>query len=119
MLDRCWLGILALAGLLSLLAGCGGKSGGGTPINDPKLLFKMHCARCHAQAGEEDGPQVGSSQGPSLTRIGSEPGHDAEWIAKFIRDPNSVKANAKMPKFEGAMKDEEIRVLAEYLAGKK
>jgi mono/diheme cytochrome c family protein len=117
--DHCWLGGLALAGLLCMLAGCG-KSGSDTPaIGDPKVLFDMHCSRCHAQAGEQGGPKLGSSKGPNLTHIGSEPGRDAEWLAKFIRDPRSVRGDAKMPKFEGVMKEEEIHTLADYLAGLK
>ncbi|HEV3438827.1 MAG TPA: cytochrome c [Gemmata sp.] len=122
MFDRCWLGILALAGLLSMLAGCGsGKSGGDTPaIGDPKVLYNMHCSKCHAQAGESGGPKIGSSKAPDLTHIGSKPGRDVEWFAKVIRDPKSVISNAKlMPKFEGVLKDEEIHTLAEYLAGLK
>jgi mono/diheme cytochrome c family protein len=122
MFDRCWLVILALAGLLCMLAGCGsGNSGADSPaISDPKVLYNMHCSKCHAQAGESGGPKMGSSKAPDLTHIGSKPGRDAEWLAKVIRDPKSVLPNSKlMPKFEGVMKEEEIRTLAEYLAGLK
>jgi mono/diheme cytochrome c family protein len=57
--------------------------------------------------------------GPNLTHIGSEPGRNAEQIANYIRDPKSQRSNARMPKFEGVMKEEEIRILAELLAGRK
>jgi hypothetical protein len=118
-LDNCWLRILALVGLLCIVTGCGNSGKDAPPINDPNVLFDTHCSKCHAQAGQAGGPKVGGSKGPNLTHIGSEPGHDAEWLAKFIRDPKSVRSDAKMPKFEGVMKDEEIRTLAEYLAGRK
>ncbi len=104
--------------VIALMAGCG-KPPDGPPFMDPKVLFDMHCAKCHAQAGEPGGPGLGSSKGPKLTHIGSEPNHNAEWLAKFIRDPKSVRSDAKMPKFEGTMKDEEIQTLAEWLAAKK
>jgi cytochrome c1 len=37
----------------------------------------------------------------------------------YIRDPKSQKPDAKMPKFEGRIKDEDLRALAEYLASLK
>jgi mono/diheme cytochrome c family protein len=119
MLVRNWLGLLALTVLFWLLLGCGNSGTNAPANNDPKSLFNAHCSKCHAQAGEPGGPKLGSSRGPDLTHIGSEPGHDAEWIAKFIRDPKSVRPDAKMPKFEGVMKEEEIHTLAEYLASRK
>ena len=120
MFDRSRQGILALVGLFFMQAGCSTSSKDAPPITDPKVLFEMHCSRCHAQAGESGGPKLGGSKGPNLTHIGSEPGRNAEWIAKFIRDPKSVRSDAKMmPKFDGVMKEEEIQILAEYLAGRK
>lgn len=119
MRKRRFICVLGTAGLLTLLAGCG-KSGANAPaITDPKVLFEMRCAKCHAQAGEPGGPRLGSSKGPNLTHIGSEPGRTAQWIEKYIRDPKSERADARMPKFAGEMKDEEIHTLAEYLAGRK
>jgi mono/diheme cytochrome c family protein len=119
MLARYWPSILGLTLLVCILSGCGKSGSDALPIGDPKVVFDMHCAKCHAQAGEPGGPKLGSSKGPNLTHIGSEPGRNAEWLAKFIRDPKSVRADAKMPKFEGIMKEDEIHTLAEYLAGRK
>jgi mono/diheme cytochrome c family protein len=89
------------------------------PVGDAKVLFEMHCAKCHAQAGEPGGPKLGSSKGPNLTHIGSEPGHTAEWLANFIRDPKSVRADAKMAKFGGVIHEEDIQILAADLAKRK
>ena len=116
--SRFWLGFV----LCGLLAGCGGEAAKTDPsITDPKTLFDMHCAKCHAQAGQPGGPPaVGSSRGPNLSKIGSEPGRTAEYLAGFIRDPKSKDPGAKMmPGFNGTLTDEQIRALAEYLAAKK
>ena|SRR3984957_12122399 len=119
MLIRGWIIAFTCTVLICTLSGCG-KSGADTPpIGDAKVLFDMHCSKCHAQAGEPGGPKLGSSKGPNLTHIGAEPGRNAEWLANYIRDPKSLRADARMPKFEGAMKEEEIRTLAEYLAARK
>ncbi len=118
--NRLSIGVL-LGGMIFLLAGCGASNTESQQITDPAVLFNMHCAKCHAQAGQPGGPPgIGSSKGPNLTHIGSEPGHTAEYIAKYIRDPKSVNPKSKlMPKFEGVMTDEQIRILAEHLAAKK
>jgi mono/diheme cytochrome c family protein len=106
-----------LATLTVALAGCGNS---GPADSSPKGLFDANCARCHAQAGEPGGPPaVGSSKGPNLKKIGSEPGRTVDWLTEYIRDPKSKKPNPKMEGFGGKLKDEEIRSLAEYLAAMK
>jgi mono/diheme cytochrome c family protein len=119
MFARYWLFALALTALICTQPGCGKSGADSPPIGDPKVLFDMHCAKCHAQTGEPGGPKLGSSKGPNLTHIGSETGRNADGIARYIRDPKSLSSDARMPKFEGVMKEEEIRTLAEYLAGRK
>ncbi len=99
------------------LSGCGKSDPAETA---PKVLYDQHCAKCHAQAGEPGGPpKIGGSKGPNLTKIGAEPNRTADWLAEFIRDPKSKRADAKMPAFGGTLTDEQIRVLAEWLAAKK
>lgn len=124
MILRCWLCIFALMVFYWTLPGCGKSGGNGPPggdakAGDPKILFDTHCGKCHAQAGEPGGPQQGNSKGPNLAHIGSKQGCDADWIAKYIRDPKSVRSDTKMPKFEGMIREEELRSLAEYLARQK
>ena len=88
--------------------------------SDPEALYEFHCARCHARAGEPGGPSLGGSKGPDLGRIGSARGMTVEWLTSYIRNPKSVRPDAKMmPAFEGEMTEEQIRSLAEYLAQKK
>lgn len=114
---RFW--FVACAGYIVFVAlvGCGKSNT--HPPGSPQALFDQHCARCHAQAGEPGGPRIGSSKGPNLAHIGSEPGHTATWLADYIRDPTSKRRDAKMPGFADTLKEEEIRALAEYLAGMK
>ena len=101
----------------SILAGCGP---GKPTASGPEGLYQENCARCHAQAGEPGGPSLGGSQGPNLSKIGAEKGHTVEYFEKWIRDPRSVKPDAKMmPAFEDKLTNEQIHSLAEYLAKKK
>ena len=113
------IGFLTTIVLGSLLTGCGKSTE--HPPGSPQALFDVHCARCHAQKGEPGGPPgVGSSRGPNLSKITTRPGRDAEYIAKFIRDPKSVNPDAKMmPAFKDDLTEEEIRKLAEYIAAQK
>jgi mono/diheme cytochrome c family protein len=108
---------LTTAVLTCVIAGCGGA-----PVaSGPSGLFDVHCAKCHAQAGQPGGPpSIGSSKGPDLAKITTRPGRDADYIARFIRDPKGVKPDAKlMPAFAGKLTDDEIRSLAEYVAAMK
>ena len=107
---------VVLAGVV--VAGCGPT---GPTAPGPKGLFDFHCAECHAQAGQPGGPpSIGSSKGPNLSRIGSATGRDAAYFEKFIRDPRSVRPEAKlMPAFGDKLTADEIRSLAEYLANLK
>jgi mono/diheme cytochrome c family protein len=106
-----------LAGMVFVLAGCGPEK----PVAaGPEGLYEVHCARCHARAGEPGGPRLGGSKGPDLTHIGSAKGMTKEWLADYIRDPNSKRPDQRtMPAFGDKMSDEQIRSLAEWLAAKK
>jgi mono/diheme cytochrome c family protein len=97
--------------------GCGPSKPATT---DPQALYEFHCARCHARAGEPGGPSLGGSVGPDLSHVGSNKGITAEWIAAYVKNPKSVRPDARvMPAFEGEMTEEQIRSLAEHLAAKK
>jgi mono/diheme cytochrome c family protein len=116
MARRGWSLFLFVAGLLGVVVGCDSRK----PPEGPAGLFEVHCAKCHAQAGEPGGPGVGSSRGPDLSKITDRPGRNADYLARFIRDPKSVDPDAKlMPGFAGTLTDAEIKSLAEWLAKKK
>jgi mono/diheme cytochrome c family protein len=51
--------------------------------------------------------------------VGADPDHTVEWLAGYIREPKSVKENARMPPMQGKISDEEIQAVAEYLASLK
>jgi mono/diheme cytochrome c family protein len=87
---------------------------------EPQALYDFHCARCHARAGEPGGPSLGGSVGPDLSRVGSNRGMTADWLAAYIRNPKSMRPDARvMPAFEGEMTEEQIRLLAGFLMKKK
>ncbi len=99
-----------------ILGGCGPKA---VPTG-PQGLYEQNCAKCHARAGEPGGPSLGGSRGPDLSHIGSNKGRNAEWFAKWIRDPKSVDPSARlMPAFKDTLSEEQIRELAAWLAAKK
>jgi mono/diheme cytochrome c family protein len=117
MMTRSLLPTTIVAAFLLTLLGCGPAK---PAVSGPEGLYEHHCARCHARAGEPGGPSLGGSKGPDLTHIGSAKGMTVEWLTSYIRNPKSVRPDAKMmPAFEDKMTEEEIRALAEYLAAKK
>lgn len=110
-------GAVALLLLVAFVAlsGCGDNK----PVaSGPKGTYDVHCARCHAQAGQPGGPGIGGSKGPPLTDVPNRPGRTKEWLADYIRDPKSVKPDAQMmPAFKGTLSEEQIQELAAWLAG--
>lgn len=57
--------------------------------NRPKVYNQM-CAACHSLHGQ------GGNVGPSLDGIGAK--FESDYIAQWLKDPQSVKANTTMPK---------------------
>ena len=84
------------------LGGFGGGPGGGPP-----------------GFGGPGGFKGGMTKGPNLAKVGADPRHTREWLISFIRDPRSQKENARMPKFDGKISDEELGALADYLESLK
>jgi cbb3-type cytochrome oxidase cytochrome c subunit len=56
---------------------------------------------------------------PDLGKVGNDPVHTVDWLTKYIRKPKSVDPDSTMPSFEGKLKDDDLRALAEYLKGLK
>ncbi len=69
------------------------------------------------RSGPRRGP--GGGRAPDLGKVGGEPEHTVDWLMDFIRNPKSKKANAKMPPFDGKIKDDDLRAMAEYLESLK
>jgi mono/diheme cytochrome c family protein len=77
-------------------------------------VFDSHgCARCHAIGGQ------GGRRGPDLTRVGADPSHTVEWLSEHIRNPKAHNPDSRMPGYAGRIPEQDLRALAEYLAGLK
>jgi mono/diheme cytochrome c family protein len=61
----------------------------------------------------------GGVRGPDLSSTASDPAHTVEWFTKLIKNPKSVRGNARMPGFERTLKAADIKALAEFLASLK
>jgi mono/diheme cytochrome c family protein len=71
------------------------------------FMKKYGCLSCHKLHG------VGSTVGPALDSIGTK--RDAEWMARWIKNPFTIKHNSRMPAFV-YLPDDQIRIIAEYLS---
>lgn len=69
-------------------------------------IFNQICIACHSVQGQ------GGQVGPALDGVGSK--FDAEYLAKWIKDPTTVKPDSKMPKLP--LKDNEVIELVNYLS---
>lgn len=58
-------------------------------------------------------------RGPDLAAVGRDPVHTVDWVMQYVRNPRSQKKDSRMPPFEGKIKDDDLRALAEYLASLK
>jgi mono/diheme cytochrome c family protein/uncharacterized protein YbaR (Trm112 family) len=81
-------------------------------------LFQANCARCHSAGGDSaGGGRGGRGRGPNLSREGAK--RTADWLLDHMRNPTVHNPNSKMPSFEGKITEDDLRSLAEYLAGLK
>lgn len=69
-------------------------------------VFAQICVACHSVQGQ------GGQVGPALDGVGNK--FDSEYLTKWLKDPTTVKADAKMPKLP--LKDTEITELVAYLS---
>ena len=111
-----------------------------------KVMVSSGCFRCHAvdgakPAGGPGGPPKfgpggpggpggpprgpggpggpGRGGAPDLGKVGADPAHTTEWLSQYILNPQEVKPDSKMPKFEGKMSEDDLKNLVEYLASLK
>jgi len=86
-----------------------------------KRVFNANCTRCHtigapANAAPAPGKKI---QGPDLATVARDSAHTPEWFGDYIRDPQSKKPDAKMPKFQGKISDDDFKALIEFLSSLK
>ena len=121
--------------------GMGGKvfdADSGPHAVGKKVMVSSGCFRCHAVDGARPaggpggppkfgpggpggsgGPGRGGMGAPDLAKVGAGQEHTADWLSQYIQNPKSVKADSKMPPFEGKMSEDDLKALVEYLASLK
>lgn len=77
-------------------------------ISQPEK-FKLLCTACHSLGGN------GGVVGPALDGVGKK--FDAEYLKKWISDPNSIKPGTTMPKLP--LSTEEINEIISFLTAQK
>jgi cytochrome c oxidase subunit II len=79
------------------------------PAPGEQVFVSQGCYGCH-QVGK-----FGTPIGPDLSHIGTK--YPASYLRRWLRDPESVRPTAHMPKLE--LSPEEIASLAAYLSSLK
>lgn len=92
-------------GLWSALLGAAGPVQAQSHAPGGDLFREKGCNSCHAIGGE------GGDFGPSLDGVGDR--YNAEWIFKWLKDPEAVKPGTQMPNL--GLTDEERAHLVFYL----
>jgi nitric oxide reductase subunit C len=107
-----WIGTMDLNGfppkpdLMQVAVPAGGTV---ASIGDRPQVFNQLCIACHALGGQ------GGNVGPALDGVGSR--RDAAYIARWLQDPTSVKADSKMPKLP--LSDGQVDELVAFLSHQK
>jgi len=81
-----------------------------------ELFLERRCVRCHADANlaEASVPEL-RMDAPSLEGIGVR--RHSHWMARWIREPKSLRPTANMPKLlHGPQAQEDAEAIAAYLA---
>jgi nitric oxide reductase subunit C len=108
-----WVGTMDLNGFpprpnLMPLAVPAGKPAVAAVVDRPQI-FNQLCIACHMLEGQ------GGQVGPPLDGVGGR--RDADYIRRWLHDPMSVKADAKMPKLP--LSDGQIDELVAFLSTQK
>ncbi len=84
-----------------------------------KATFRAQCARCHSTSPPGEGAKMRGGRGPNLAKVGADPKHTKAWLSEHIRDPQVQTPESRMPKFQGRIKDDDLKHLVDYLASLK
>jgi cytochrome c553 len=98
--------------------GPGGPPGGG-PGGGPPMAGGPPGGGPPGGSGPPGGGRRMGGRGPDLGMVGKDPEHTVAWLMEHIRNPKVHKPDSRMPAFEGKIKDDDLRALAEYLASLK
>jgi mono/diheme cytochrome c family protein len=97
---------LAAAALLLAIVPAGSQDGAELQKRGAQMFVSQGCYGCH-QIGK-----LGTPIGPDLSRVGAK--YSASYLSDWVRDPESVRPTAHMPKL--ALSPDDVRALAAYLA---
>jgi cytochrome c oxidase subunit 2 len=100
---------LATAVLLLAIVPVGSQDRTELQKRGEQVFVSQGCYGCH-QIGK-----FGTPIGPELSRVGAK--YSASYLADWLRDPESVRPTAHMPKLE--LSPDDVRALAAYLASLK
>ena len=100
---------LAAAVLMLAIVPVGSQDRDGLSKRGEQLFVSQGCYGCHQIA------KFGTPIGPDLSRVGAK--YPASYLTGWVRDPESVRPSAHMPKLE--LSPEDVRALAAYLASLK
>jgi predicted Zn finger-like uncharacterized protein len=84
-----------------------------------KVFEANRCGRCHQLGDSGGGRGKFGRSGPSLAKVGADPTHTVDWLMEHVRNPKSHNPESRMPSFDGKINDDDLRMLAEYLASLK
>lgn len=101
--------MILLGGLLPPTRAIGADQDSSLIIKGEKLYAERHCSACHMIQGK------GGKIGPDLSDVGKR--READWLSKFLKDPNRTVTGAKMLPVKGS--EEEISALVTYLRSLK
>ena len=101
--------VLATAVLLLAIVPAGSQDRDALTKRGEQLFVSQGCYGCHQIA------KLGTPIGPDLSRVGAK--YPASYLTGWVRDPESVRPSAHMPKLE--LSPEDVRALAAYLASLK
>ncbi|MBK8170858.1 MAG: c-type cytochrome [Sandaracinaceae bacterium] len=83
-----------------------GAVGSVARTDDRPQVFNQLCVACHALGGQ------GGNVGPALDRVGER--FDAAYFERWLRDPQSVRANTRMPRLP--LSEGQIHELVAFLS---
>jgi cbb3-type cytochrome oxidase cytochrome c subunit len=60
---------------------------------------------------------MGRARGPELSTVGAKRSRD--WLIEHVRNPKSHNPQSRMPAYDGKINDNDLQLLADYLASLK
>ncbi len=85
---------------------------------EAKQLYEKACATCHGASGKGDGPTGQMLQPKPADFTTALKGKDEAYLTKVVREGGaSVGKSPMMPPYQGALSNEQIQGLIQYVKG--